>query len=274
MGCNLLEVCNLSVRYLPEGGGPVLALENVSLALEAGQIVGVLGESGSGKSTLAAAILKLLPANAEASGSIFFRSQDLLQMPEKRVSEIRGRHAAMVPQDPASSLNPVMRIGTQIAEVLRAHLKLKREDRRRRVRELLQEVGLDDSERIAGSYPHQISGGQRQRVVIAQAIACRPSLLIADESTSKLEAPLQLQILQLVSGIVRQHNTSVLWITHHPATLAGFADRIVVMHKARVVEDGHANDVLYHAKHPYTRHLVAIATQVSSIATARAAHAD
>jgi ABC-type glutathione transport system ATPase component len=254
----LLQIRDLTCRYLPEKGKPVVALDNLSLSINCGEVVGILGESGSGKSSLAAAVMRLLPTSAECHGSLFFEEQDLLAMHEPGLRRVRGRSISLIPQDPASFLNPVIRVGTQISEVLRAHLTLDRGERKKRVLQLLQEVGFDDPERIASCYPHQLSGGQRQRIVIAQAIACRPALVIADEPTSKLDSPLQVQILTLMSEISRRHSTTLLWITHDPATLGGFADRIAVMHQGRIVEDGSTTIVLRRPVHSYTRELVGL----------------
>jgi ABC-type glutathione transport system ATPase component len=262
----LIRTCDLTVSYRPASADPVLALNRVSLQISPGEIVGILGESGSGKSTLASAILQLLPSSTERDGTIFFQDIDLTRLSERELREIRGRHIGMIPQDPASSLNPVMRVGIQIAEVLRAHLqsghRLGRRERENRVNELLEEVGFDDPERIGSSYPHQLSGGQRQRVVIAQAIACRPELIIADEPTSKLDTPLQTQIIELIAKIVRSQNTALLWITHDPATLAGFADRVAVMHNGRIVEEGGIDDVFRRPNDSYTAMLMRLSREL------------
>lgn len=254
----LLQLCNLSVRYLPEHGPSVVALDDVGLSVAAGEIVGILGESGSGKSTLGSAIIRVLPASAEYEGSILFEGRDLLKIGERELCYIRGKCISLVSQDPATALNPVIRVGAQISEVLRAHGELDRRGRNSRVQELLHEVGFDDPERIASSYPQQLSGGQRQRVVIAQAIACNPSLIVADEPTSKLDLPLQLQILGLMSGIVRKYRTALLWITHDPATLLGFADRVAVIQAGRLVEEGPVEETFRQPRHPYTQTLVGL----------------
>lgn len=241
----------------------MLALDNVSLSISQGEVVGILGESGSGKSTLAAAIMRLLPARTEVTGCIFFEDRDLMSMSERELCAIRGRRISLIAQDPAIALNPVIRVGTQISEVMRAHLNISRNERKQNVQELLCEVGFDDPDRIARAYPHQLSGGQRQRVVIAQAITCQPSLVIADESTSKLDPSLQIQILEVMSRIRRRHGTAMLWISHDPATLAGFADRIVVMHQGRIVELGETNQILHRPQHAYTQKLVGLARELS-----------
>lgn len=250
----ILEIRDLSIRYLPREGKPVHSVNDVSLRVGAAEVVGIIGESGSGKSTLAASILRLLPSHADCgTGSILFEGRDVIAMPEKDLREIRGARVAMVSQDPATSLNPVLKIGTQISEVLRAHLSLTRAERKTRVMELLREVGFNDPERIYAAYPHELSGGQRQRVVIAQAMAGRPALIIADEPTSKLDSQLQAEILALLADVVRRHKAALILITHDPAILVGFADRIAVMYAGRIVEEGSTNDVLRNPLHPYTQ---------------------
>ena len=253
-----MQLCGLTVKYVPENGEPVLAAVDVSIDLRPGEVIGLIGESGSGKSTLAAAMLRLLPPGTESDGSIWFEDRDLLKTEEHELRKVRGARIALIPQDPAVSLNPVIRVGDQISEVLRAHLEMTRKQRRTRVEELLREVGFDDSARIYAAYPHQLSGGQRQRVVIAQAMACRPALVIADEPTSKLDSPLQAQILAVLSDLIRRHGTALLWITHDPALLAGFADRIAVMYAGRIVEQGTTQEILRRPLHPYTQALVCL----------------
>jgi peptide/nickel transport system ATP-binding protein len=263
LSAQLVQIKNLSVSYLPASGGVVRAVNGLDLDVFKGEITGILGESGSGKSTLAAALVRVVPPSAECSGSLLFDSNNLLAAGECEVRRIRGAKIALIPQDPAISLNPVIRVGEQISEVLRAHFRFTRKERKLRLEEAIAEVGFDHAERIAGLYPHQLSGGQRQRIVIAQAIACRPSLIVADEPTSKLDLQLQGQIIDLLRDIVRRHATALLLITHDPTILAGFADRIVVMYAGRIVEQGPAEDILRRPLHPYTYALVRLAnTQV------------
>lgn len=261
MALPLLQVTGLRVRYATDTGDAVIAVNDLALSVHAAETVGLIGESGSGKSTLANAIMRLLPRRAEAAGKVFFDDCDLLAVRENELSGIRGSRISMIPQDPAVCLNPVLTAGTQIYEVLRAHLQLTRSQRKQRVRELLGEVGFEDPNTIAAAYPHQLSGGQRQRVVIAQAIACRPALVIADEPTSKLDSPLQVQIMALMSAIVRRHSTALLWITHDPATLAGFADRVAVMHQGQIVEEGKTGSVFARPGHAYTKKLMESAAE-------------
>ncbi|MGA9474840.1 MAG: ABC transporter ATP-binding protein [Terriglobales bacterium] len=267
----LCDIRGLSVTYALRDGTRLRAVDDLSLAIASGEVVGILGESGCGKSTLANALLRLLPGHADSEqGTILFRGRDLLTMPESRLREIRGREISVVSQDPALALNPVINVGSQISEVLRAHLSLRAKRRRARVLELLGEVGFDRPEEIYGAYPHQLSGGQRQRVAIAQAISCHPALLIADEPTSKLDAPLQTEIIALLAKIRREHGIAIVMISHDPAVFAGFADRVAVMYAGRVVEIGTTAQIFRQPLHPYAQALVQIAR--STVAAAPATH--
>jgi oligopeptide/dipeptide ABC transporter ATP-binding protein len=256
-----VQVRDLTVTYRPENGEPIRALDGLSIEVRSGEIVGILGESGCGKSTLASALLRLLPPRAKCEGgTVLVRGRDLLNLPERELRAIHGREISLIPQDPALSLNPVMTAGSQVDEVLRAHLALNAQQRRERVTELFREVGFDHPEEIYSAYPHQLSGGQRQRIAIAQAVACRSALLIADEPTSKLDATLQAEILALLSQIRRQHGTAILVISHDPTLFAGLADRIAVMYAGRIVEVGSSAEIFGRPLHPYTQALVQIAT--------------
>jgi len=267
-----VQVRDLTVTYHPEHGDPIRALDGLSIEVRPGEIVGILGESGCGKSTLASALLRLLAPHAKCEGgTILVRGRDLLNLSERELRATRGREISLIPQDPALSLNPVMTAGSQVDEVLRAHLPLTAQQRRQRVMELLREVGLDQPEEIYSAYPHQLSGGQRQRIAIAQAVACRPALLIADEPTSKLDATLQAEIVTLLSQIRGQHGTAILIISHDPVLFAGFADRIAVMYAGRIVEVGSSAEIFGRPLHPYTQALVRIA--MSSMVTGSSARA-
>jgi len=271
VGETLLIIQGLKVTYSSAGGHAVRALDGIGLEIGDGEVLGILGESGSGKSTLACALLRLLPPNARCDGGeIRFRGRNLLELPEADLRRIRGRELSLVPQDPALSLNPVMTVGSQIAEVLRSHAPCGTAERCQRVRELLAQVGFDSPEEIQRAYPHQLSGGQRQRVVIAQAVACRPALIIADEPTSKLDPAVRADIGKLLSEIRRQYRTAILLISHDPALLAGYADRVAVMYAGRIVESGDCAETLARPLHPYTQGLVAIARSMSLNAAARA----
>jgi len=261
-----VQVRDLTVTYHPQNDEPIRALDGLSIEVRPGEIVGILGESGCGKSTLASALLRLLAPRAKCEGgTILVRGRDMLNLSERELRAIRGREISLIPQDPALSLNPVMTAGSQVGEVLRAHLPLNAQQRRERVTELFREVGFDHPEEIYSAYPHQLSGGQRQRIAIAQAVACRPPLLIADEPTSKLDATLQAEIVTLLSQIRRQHGTAILVISHDPTLFAGFADRIAVMYAGRIVEVANCAEIFRRPLHPYTQALVRIAA--SSVVT-------
>lgn len=254
---SLLEVRNLSVRYRSRTGADVFALNAANLQIAPGEILGVLGESGSGKSTLAASLLSLFPSNAVVEeGAVFFASRNLLQLGSVELSRIRGKSISLIFQEPGVALHPTMRAGVQIEEILRAHTGHKASDRRRRAREVLDSVFQSGADRVYSSYPHQLSGGQRQRVVTAQAIVCKPSLLIADEPTASLDPVTQREILNLLKGLQKELNLAILFITHSPDLLAGFADRIVVMYAGRIVETGGARELLNLPLHPYTKALL------------------
>jgi oligopeptide/dipeptide ABC transporter ATP-binding protein len=259
---HLIRVSDLSVTYCADEGMPIRAVDGISLEISPQEIVGILGESGCGKSTLAGALLRLLPPGAKSEGGILFRGLELMNLPEAELRALRGREIALIPQDPALSLNPVITAGVLIGEVLRAHLPLSAAERRQRVKELLCEVGFDRPEEIYSAYPHQLSGGQRQRIAIAQAMACRPGLLVADEPTGKLDATLQSEIIELLSKIRQQHGTAILIISHDPAILAGFSDRIAVMYAGRIVEVGSSAEIFGRPLHPYTQALMRIASSM------------
>jgi oligopeptide/dipeptide ABC transporter ATP-binding protein len=258
---NSVLVRELTVTYSPKDGDPIRAVDGVSINVRPAEVVGILGESGCGKSTLAIAILRLLPSHAKCeAGSIQVCGRDLMNLSEKGLRVMRGKEISMIPQDPALSLNPVMTAGSQVGEVLRAHLPLNAHQRRERVFDLLREVGFDQPGEVYSAYPHQLSGGQRQRIAIAQAVACWPAILIADEPTSKLDATLQAEIIALLSQIRKKHGTAILVISHDPGLLAGFADRVAVMYAGRIVEVGSSTEIFGRPLHPYTQALVRIAT--------------
>jgi ABC-type glutathione transport system ATPase component len=235
----LLRVSALSVDYDAAGGNVVRALRNLDLEIADAESVGVLGESGSGKSSLALALMRLLPRNARvASGSIDYRGRSVLEFPPAQLREMRGGEVALISQEPALALNPVLPLGRQIADVLLAHRKLTRQEVSARCTEMLRQVGFTDPERIMRAYPHELSGGQRQRVAIAQALACRPKLLIADEPLSSLDAATQAEILDLLQRLKRDLGLAMLFITHNAGALAALADNIVVMREGEAVARG------------------------------------
>jgi peptide/nickel transport system ATP-binding protein len=223
--------------------------------IQPGQVVGLLGESGGGKTTAILAMLGLLPAGAVAEGSALFRGVELIGAPEDTMRAIRGARISCIPQEPRLSLNPVIRVIDQVAMVVQAHERLSARGRRDRARTALEQAGLHGSE-LHNSYAHQLSGGQRQRVLIAQAIVCRPSLLIADEPTGSLDAPSAREILSLLRGLVKRMDASLLLITHDPSVAGYIADRVMVMYAGRIVEDGPAKEVLQAPMHPYTQGLL------------------
>jgi oligopeptide/dipeptide ABC transporter ATP-binding protein len=254
----LLQARNLRVAYASAHSGLCPALVGVDFDLAGGEIVGVLGESGSGKSTLAVALLNLLPPNAILqSGSVLFENKNLLQISPRELQSIRGARLSLIFQEPSSALHPTLRIGQQVADVLAAHSSLARQALREKVANTLVTVfGQHDAARIARSYPHELSGGQRQRVLIAQAIACQPALLIADEPTASLDPTTQHEILQLFRQIRDQLGLSILLITHNPLLLDGLADRIFVLYAGRVIETGPAAQILASPQHPYSAALL------------------
>lgn len=229
------------------------ALEGVTFDVWPGEILGVLGESGSGKSTLAAALLRLLPGNGEIQkGALLFEGQDLLHIETRALERIRGARIALIFQEPSLALHPMIRIGEQVNDVLAAHEPAGRKALRPKTLQLLAEVFPADVARISDSYTHQLSGGQQQRVLIAQAIACGPSLVVADEPTASLDPTTQQDILGLFRALREKFNLSLILITHNPALLAGLADRVLVLYAGRVVETGPTEQVLNFPQHPYT----------------------
>jgi len=233
-------------------------LRGVSLEIRPGEVRGLVGESGAGKSMLGRAALGLLPANATiTSGHIAFEGRDLLQMREAERRSLLGSRIALIPQDPMTSLNPVKRVGAQIGNLLRHHLKLSKRAALQRAAELLTEVAIREPERVLSLYPHEISGGMRQRVLIAMAFACDPSLVIADEPTTALDVTVQRQVLQLVERLRRRHGSAVLFITHDLGVVAKICSSMTVLHAGRVLEDGETADVLARPRHAYTRALLA-----------------
>ena len=243
---------------LPGGADRVLAVKEVSLSVAAGEVLCVVGESGSGKSVTANAIIGLLPEGLRpVAGRIVMDGHDLLTLPEVDRRALRGRDIAMIFQEPMTALNPLMRIGDQIAEVFEAHGALGGKARRVRALTLVSEVGLPEPAKILRAYPFELSGGQRQRVMIAMALALEPKLLIADEPTTALDVTTQAQILKLVRDLQERHGMAVLFITHDIGVVAEIADRVTVMRDGCVVEEGAAADVLGAARHAYTRGLIA-----------------
>jgi peptide/nickel transport system ATP-binding protein len=243
---------------LPAGGDRPYAVDGVSFDLVSGKILCVVGESGSGKSMCAHALMGLLPDNViPEAGAIEFDGQNLLTLDEEAWLALRGRRIAMVFQEPMTALNPLMRIGDQIAEMFEAHNLLTAKARKQKALGLLREVGLPNPEQTIRAYPHQLSGGQRQRAMIAMALALEPAVLVADEPTTALDVTTQAQILKLIRDLQRRRNMAVMFITHDFGVVADIADRVVVLQHGKVVEQGAADDVLLRPQHPYTRALLA-----------------
>ena len=239
-------------------GSATNVLRGASLEVGAGEVRGLVGESGAGKSMLGRAVLGLLPANAViAAGTIRFEGRDLLVMPEPERRGLLGRRIALIPQDPMTSLNPVKRVGAQIAALLQHHLALSKRDAWQRAAELLAEVAIREPQRVLQLYPHEISGGMRQRVLIAMAFACDPSLVIADEPTTALDVTVQRQVLQLVERLRQRHGAAVLFITHDLGVVAKICRTMTVLHAGRVLEEGETVVVLTKPRHLYTRALLA-----------------
>ena len=253
----VLEIKGLTVR-LPKGADREFAIENVTITVGSGEIVCIVGESGSGKSVTAFTVMGLIPRNElkPVAGEIHLDGVDLLKQSDRQLRHLRGEKMSMIFQEPMTALNPVMKVGDQIAEMLEIHTSLSAGERRERVIAAMQDVNLPDSESLFHSYPHQISGGQRQRVMIAMALALEPGLLIADEPTTALDVTTQAQILELIKSIQRRHGTGVMFITHDFGVVAEIADRVVVMQHGKIVEQGPAEQVLTRPEHPYTRMLI------------------
>jgi len=252
----LLQVRGLEVAYLDRGVARP-ALHGVDFDVPRGAVVAIVGESGSGKSTTAQALVRQVAEGGKITGgSVVFDGRDLLQLPERSLRQVRGARIGFVPQDPGSSLNPLMKVGEQIAEALRLHTGLSRRDAASRAVEILDEVGISDAGVRAEQYPHELSGGMRQRVLIGIAWSCGPELVIADEPTSALDVTVQRHVLDRIESLARNRGTSVLLVTHDLAVAADRADLILVMQHGRVVEHGRASEVLANPQHEYTRSLV------------------
>jgi oligopeptide/dipeptide ABC transporter ATP-binding protein len=253
---SLLKVEQLTTVF-DTPGRPVRAVDEVSFEIRRGETLGLVGESGSGKSVTAFSIINLVPAPGRVtSGRVLFQGRDLLTLPAPEMRKVRGAGIGFVFQEPTAALNPVMRVGAQIAEGLIVHGLATRRDARARAIELLRAVRIADPGRRVDDYPHQLSGGMRQRVMIAVALACRPPLLIADEPTTALDVTIQAQILDLLRGLTREFELSLLLITHDLGVVAEIADRVAVMYAGRIVEEGPVRDIFTRPLHPYTQGLL------------------
>ncbi|GGH13535.1 ABC transporter ATP-binding protein [Alsobacter metallidurans] len=252
----VLEVRDLAVSFGTREGA-VRAVDGVSLTVKRGEVLGLVGESGSGKSVTGLSIMGLIDAPGRiTAGSIKFEGRELVGLPEKELRTLRGRRIAMIFQDPMTTLNPVLRVDTQMIEAIRAHEAVSEKAARDRAARALARVGIPSPEERLQSYPHQFSGGMRQRVAIAIALLHGPALLVADEPTTALDVTIQAQILAEVQQLCAETGTALVWVTHDLAVVAGLADRIAVMYAGRIVEDGPVDGVLDSPRHPYTAGLI------------------
>ena len=259
----LLEIKNLKTEFRTENE-TVAAVNNISFTLNHGETIGIVGESGSGKSVTSLSVMRLIPSppGKITGGEMLFHSAtqgrvNLATLPENQIRKLRGNEMAMIFQEPMTSLNPVFTCGNQVMEALQLHKKLNENEARQRTIELFKEVQLPRPEQIFNSYPHQISGGQKQRVMIAMAISCNPSLLIADEPTTALDVTVQKSILELLKKLQQQYQMGILFITHDLGVIAELADKVIVMYKGKIVEQGTVSEIFTHPQHPYTKGLLA-----------------
>lgn len=252
----LLEVKNLNVRY-KSGQATVYAVNGISLELEKGQTLGLVGETGAGKTTIAKSILRILPDYAieTLEGKIYYEGKDILKLSDKELQNLRGHEISMIFQDPMTALNPVKTVSSQIAEGYRKHHGCPRAEANRKAVEMLEMVGIPGER--ADEYPHQFSGGMKQRVVIAMAMACSPKLLIADEPTTALDVTIQAQVLDLIKNVKEEIGTAMLLITHDLGVVAEVCDKVCVIYAGRIVESGSKEDIFDKPSHPYTRGLFA-----------------
>ena len=252
MSETILSIENLRIHF-ETFAGEVQAIRGVNLKLQKGETLALVGESGSGKSVTAKSVMKLLSNNAIVKeGTITFKGENILEKSERDMQSIRGKKIAMIFQDPMTSLDPTMKIGKQITEVIIKHEKASKEEADKRAEELLELVGIPNAKERMKQYPHQFSGGQRQRIVIAIALACNPDVLIADEPTTALDVTIQAQILELLKELQQKFQMAIIFITHDLGVVANVADRVAVMYAGKVVEVGTADEVFYNPQHPYT----------------------
>ncbi len=266
---HLLEINNLQTHF-PTRGGIVKAVDDVSFFIDEGELLGLVGESGSGKSITALSIMRLIaPPGKIVGGSIKFKGEELATASGERMRHIRGDDISMIFQDPMTSLNPVYTVGEQIAEALRLHRKLNKNDAWDAAIEAMKEVTIPDPARRVKDYPHQLSGGMRQRVMIAMALACNPELLIADEPTTALDVTIQAQILELLDELRKTRKLAILLITHDLGVVAEVADRVCVMYTGRIVEKSGVGEIFEKPKHPYTQGLLRSVPKLSLVGQAK-----
>jgi len=252
----LLRVENLSVAFRTDGA-PVQAVKNIAYELYPGETLAIVGESGSGKTVGSRAMVGLLPETAAVSGDAEFQGEDLLNLKGEQIRRVRGDRIAMIFQEPSTALDPVRTVGWQICEALQVHRRISKADAMKRAVELLDLVGIPDPTHRVNAYPHQLSGGQKQRVMIAMAISCDPEILVADEPTTALDVTVQAQILDLLRDLQEKLGMAIILITHNMGVVADLADRVAVMYRGELVEQGSAHDIFEHPQHPYTQALLA-----------------
>ncbi|MFP4426725.1 MAG: ABC transporter ATP-binding protein [Spirochaetaceae bacterium] len=254
---SLVDIRNLETSFKTEGGS-VRAVDDVSLTIESGEVVGLVGESGCGKTATSLSILQLLPTPPASidGGEIWFDGRDLLKITPEELRRIRGNEIAMIFQEPMTSLNPVFTIGNQLIEAIELHQRLSGRAARERAIEMLRLVGIPRAEEVIDEYPHRFSGGMRQRAMIAMALSCNPKLLIADEPTTALDVTIQAQILELMQELKERIDTAILFITHDLSVIAEMADRVVVMYAGKVVEEADVKTLFHNPAHPYTQGLI------------------
>lgn len=260
---NILEINNLRT-YFNTDDGVVKAVDGVNISLKPGELIGIVGESGSGKSITAMTVMGLLPggtANIE-SGEVIFNGKNLLKASEKEMQKVRGGDISMIFQDPMTSLNPFLRISTQMIETIVLHQNVRKKEAKEIAIKSLEMVGIPTPEKVVDSYPHQFSGGMRQRVMIAMALSCNPQILIADEPTTALDVTIQAQIIDLLKGLAADLGTAIIMISHDLGVIAGMCDRICVMYAGKIVEESNAVDLFASPHHPYTQGLIASVPRV------------
>lgn len=260
---NMLSIQNLSVKFKVDAG-QLEAVRSIDLGIKEGETLAIVGESGAGKSQVFHALMGLLPGNGMAEGEVEFLGQAMLNQPPNILNQIRGKQIGMIFQDPMTALNPYMRIGRQLTEVLEIHQKMDRKSAVQVAVDMLNKVHIKQAEQRFNSYPHELSGGMRQRVVIAMALLCKPKLIIADEPTTALDVTVQTEIIRLLKEVHGTQGTSIVLITHDLPLVAGLCERIIVMYAGRIVETGTLEDIFHHARHPYTQALLAATPQNSA----------
>ncbi|MBU2512756.1 ABC transporter ATP-binding protein [bacterium] len=259
---SLLSVENMGISLVGPGN---MLVEGINFSLEKGDRLGIIGESGSGKSITALALLGLLPGSMKVTGRISLAGTDVVNSSERDLVKIRGSKAATVFQEPLSALDPLMKVGRQIAGPLKLHQKLVGEAARREVYKLMERVQLSDPDRISASFPHELSGGQRQRIAIAMALACKPEILIADEPTTALDVTVQGEVLLLLDKLVKEEGMSLIFITHDLPVIARVVSRLLVMQDGHIVEEGSTSNIIESPKHPYTKKLIEAARTVTAV---------